>query len=100
MTTAADHPAHPGAMSVDETAALTRRVTRLSFATALVLSGAKLAAFIFSGSIAVLASLADSGLDILAAGATFLAVRYAAAPPDREHRYGVGSPGTELEFAL
>ena len=90
MTTAVDNQAHPGGMSVERTTALTRRVTRLSLATALVLSGVKLAAWVASGSIAVLASLADSGLDILAAGATFLAVRYAAAPPDREHRYGHG----------
>jgi cation diffusion facilitator family transporter len=75
---------------VEQTAALTRKVTRLSLGAALVLSAAKLAVFIASGSIAVLASLADSALDVLAAGATFLAVRYAAAPPDREHRYGHG----------
>ena len=90
MTSAQDHQAHPGALPVEATTALTRRVTRWSLAMALALSAVKLAAFIVSGSIAVLASLADSGLDVLAAGATFLAVRYAAAPPDREHRYGHG----------
>ena len=90
MTTAVDHQARPGGLSVERTTALTRRVTRLSLAMALVLTGVKLAAWIASGSIALLASLADSGLDILAAAATFLAVRYAAAPPDREHRYGHG----------
>jgi cation diffusion facilitator family transporter len=90
MTTAVDNQARPGGLPLEQTTALTRRVTRLSLATALVLTGMKLAAWIVSGSIAVLASLADSALDILAAGATFLAVRYAAAPPDREHRYGHG----------
>jgi ferrous-iron efflux pump FieF len=40
--------------------------------------------------VAMLASLADSGLDLIAALATFYAIRYAAAPPDREHRYGHG----------
>src|SRR6185312_8079919 len=35
-------------------------------------------------------SLADSGLDLLAAFGTFVAVRYAAAPPDAEHRFGHG----------
>jgi cation diffusion facilitator family transporter len=34
--------------------------------------------------------MADSGLDLVAALSTFFAVRYAAAPPDREHRYGHG----------
>jgi ferrous-iron efflux pump FieF len=77
-------------LSVEETTALTRRVTRLSVATALVLSAVKLAAWWFSGSVAMLASLADSGLDLIAASAAFFAVRYAAAPPDREHRYGHG----------
>jgi cation diffusion facilitator family transporter len=37
-----------------------------------------------------MASLADSGLDFIASLATFFAVRYAAAPPDAEHRYGHG----------
>jgi ferrous-iron efflux pump FieF len=77
-------------LSIEETTALTRRVTRLSVATALVLSVIKLAAWWFSGSVAMLASLADSALDLLAASAAFYAVRYAAAPPDREHRYGHG----------
>ena len=77
-------------LSIEETAALTRRITRLSVATALVLSLIKLAAWLASGSVAMLASLADSGLDVIAALATFFAVRYAAEPPDREHRYGHG----------
>jgi cation diffusion facilitator family transporter len=82
--------AQSGARPVEETAALTRRVTRLSVGVATILAILKALAFAASGSIAVLASLADSGLDILAAVATFLAVRYAVAPPDREHRYGHG----------
>ena len=79
-----------GALPVAETAALTAKVTRLSVATAVVLTVLKLGAWLASGSVATLASLADSGLDIIAALGTFLAVRYAAAPPDREHRYGHG----------
>ena len=73
-----------------ESAALTRRISLLSVATASVLVAAKAAAWIASGSVALLASLADSGLDLLAALVTFYAVRYAAAPPDREHRFGHG----------
>src|SRR5215472_6453396 len=38
----------------------------------------------------MLASLADSALDLLAALGTFFAVRYAVAPPDAEHRFGHG----------
>ena len=79
-----------GALPVAETTALTKRITQLSVATAAVLTALKLVAWIASGSVAALASLADSALDIVAALATFIAVRYAAAPPDREHRYGHG----------
>jgi ferrous-iron efflux pump FieF len=78
------------ALSLQQTAALTRAITRLSVATALVLSGVKLAAWLASGSVSMLASLADSGLDVLAALAAYFAVRYAAEPPDREHRFGHG----------
>jgi len=81
---------HAGGLSLTETTALTRRITLLSVATALFLAVVKLAAWLASGSVALLASLADSGLDIVASIGTFLAVRYAAAPPDREHRYGHG----------
>jgi ferrous-iron efflux pump FieF len=50
----------------------------------------KLVAWLSSGSVALLASTADSGLDLLASLTTFFAVRYAVAPPDAEHRYGHG----------
>ncbi len=83
MDAAYSLPAH-------ETAALTRRVTWLSVATALILTALKAGVWLASGSVSILASLADSGLDVLAALGTFFAVRYAVAPPDAEHRYGHG----------
>jgi len=73
-----------------ETAALTRRVTLLSVATAALLVSIKLAAWLASGSTAMLASMADSGLDLIASLVTAFAVRYAVAPPDAEHRFGHG----------
>lgn len=73
-----------------ESAALTRRVTLYSVATAAVLVTIKVVAWRASGSVALLASAADSGLDLLASLTTFFAVRYAVAPPDAEHRYGHG----------
>src|SRR6478736_7479261 len=73
-----------------ETLALTRRVTLLSVATAAVLVVIKIAAWLASGSVALLASTADSALDLVASLVTFWAVRYAAAPPDAEHRFGHG----------
>jgi ferrous-iron efflux pump FieF len=77
-------------LTLAQHAGLTRRITQLSVATALVLSLIKAIAWYASGSVAMLGSLADSGLDLVAALATFFAVRYAAAPPDHEHRFGHG----------
>jgi cation diffusion facilitator family transporter len=78
------------AMPAAETAALTRRVTLFSVVTATVLVIMKAMAWAASGSVALMASLADSGLDLIASLATFFAVRYAVAPPDSEHRFGHG----------
>jgi cation diffusion facilitator family transporter len=79
-------PAIPAA----EAAALTRRVTLFSVITAALLVAMKSAAWLASGSVALLASLADSGLDLIASLATYFAVRYAVVPPDAEHRFGHG----------
>jgi len=82
--------AQPGAIAPAESAAITRRITGWSVIAALLLIGIKGAAWLASGSVAVLSSLADSGLDLVASLVTFWAVRYAAAPPDAEHRFGHG----------
>ncbi|HXV00105.1 MAG TPA: cation diffusion facilitator family transporter [Caulobacteraceae bacterium] len=71
-------------------AASTRRVSLMSLSVATILVIAKGLVWWVSGSVALLASMADSGLDFLASSATFFAVRYAAAPPDAEHRFGHG----------
>jgi cation diffusion facilitator family transporter len=81
-----------------QNAALTRRVTLLSVAVALVLVISKLGVWLFSGSVALLASMADSALDLIASSVTFFAVRYAAAPPDSEHRYGHGKAEAFASF--
>ncbi len=69
---------------------LTFAVTAASVATAAALTCLKAFAWWAGGSVSVLASLADSALDVVAALATFVAVRVAAAPPDAEHRFGHG----------
>ena len=43
-----------------------------------------------SGSLSILASLTDSGLDLVASSITFFAVGYAKTPPDKEHPFGHG----------
>ncbi|NQE62350.1 cation diffusion facilitator family transporter [Caulobacter sp. RHG1] len=68
----------------------TRNVALLSVATATILIGVKAVAWKASGSVAILASLSDSCLDLVASLVTLFAVRYAQAPPDAEHRFGHG----------
>lgn len=65
-------------------------ITALAVATAAVLIAIKAVAFWMSGSVAVLASLADSTLDLAASLITFFVVRFAAKAPDAEHRHGHG----------
>ena len=81
--------AAPG-LTLEQTTALTRRVTGLSVVVAATLIVLKAVVWQVSGSVAVLASLADSALDLLASLLTYFAVRYAAVPADAEHRYGHG----------
>jgi ferrous-iron efflux pump FieF len=83
-----DHNHH--GLSVAASSDITRRVTRYAVAVALILMLMKAYAWWFSGSVALLASLADSTLDLVASLVTFFAVRYAATPPDEEHRFGHG----------
>lgn len=76
--------------SLDAANETTRRITTLSVATAVLLIVMKAFALGASGSVSILASLADSTLDLIASLATFFAVRWAALPPDDAHRYGHG----------
>ena len=62
----------------------------LSVAVAALLVLIKLYAAVVSGSSSVLASMTDSGLDLVASLVTFFAVRYAKTPPDKEHPFGHG----------
>jgi len=78
------------ASPLDDAHATTRRITALSVGTAVVLIVMKAFALGASGSVSILATLVDSSLDLVASLATFFAVRWAAAPPDEEHRYGHG----------
>ena len=79
--TAAGHP-DPGR--------LMRFATYASVAAAAVLIAAKLVAWSLTGSVAVLSTLVDSLLDLLASLVTLFAVRQALTPADREHRFGHG----------
>jgi ferrous-iron efflux pump FieF len=77
-------------MAGDERARLVRAATFASMAVALTLIGAKFVAWMLTGSVSLLSSLIDSALDLLASAITWFAVRHAADPADREHRFGHG----------
>ncbi len=83
-------PLSSAPLTAPDKSRLVRRAAMASVTVALVLMGLKLWAWWQSGSVAVLSSLTDSGLDALASIVTLLAVRYAAKPPDEEHRFGHG----------
>jgi cation diffusion facilitator family transporter len=76
--------ADPAALREKQSAALT------SVAAALALTGLKLAAGLYTGSLGVLSEAAHSALDLVAAGLTLYAVRLSSRPPDRKHPYGHG----------
>ncbi|WP_299797876.1 cation diffusion facilitator family transporter [uncultured Shewanella sp.] len=64
--------------------------SRAAVATALTLIVIKMAAWMYSGSASMLASLTDSFADALASIVNFVAIRYAIVPADQDHRYGHG----------
>lgn len=64
--------------------------SRAAVATALTLIIIKMAAWFYSGSASMLASLIDSFADGLASLVNFVAIRYAIVPADQDHRYGHG----------
>ena len=71
-------------------ASLTRSAAYASIATALFLVGLKAWAAWHTGSTAMLGSLADTALDLVASLATLIGVWVAAYPADRHHRFGHG----------
>lgn len=73
-----------------ERAALTRSAAYASIATALFLAVLKGWATWRTGSSAMLGSLADTALDLVASLATLAGVWVAAQPADEEHRFGHG----------
>ena len=69
---------------------LLRYATYASAATASLLIATKVGAWILTDSVAMLSSLIDSMLDLVASLITLFAVRQAMVPADSEHRFGHG----------
>jgi len=76
--------------TADNRAGLTRSAAFASIAAAMLLVGLKIWASIQTGSTAMLGSLADSSLDLIASLATLVGVWIAAQPADENHRFGHG----------
>ncbi len=64
--------------------------TRVTLIVAILLSIGKLAGWLLTGSMVLLASAIDALVDTGASVVTLLGVRYAEQPPDRDHRFGHG----------
>ncbi|MDH7640670.1 cation diffusion facilitator family transporter [Sphingomonas oryzagri] len=73
-----------------EAGTLNRRAALASVSLATLLLGLKVYAVIETGSVAMLASLADTGLDLIASLVTLYGVHVAAQRADEHHRFGHG----------
>jgi ferrous-iron efflux pump FieF len=78
------------AITSEERARLTARAAMASIAMAVTLIALKSYAALQTSSMAMLGSLADSGLDLVASLVVLLGVRIAAQPADYDHRFGHG----------
>ncbi|MBB6123863.1 cation diffusion facilitator family transporter [Sphingobium subterraneum] len=70
--------------------ALTRKAALASVAVAVILLGLKIAALWSTRSVAMLGSVADTALDLVASLVTLCGVHVAATPADTQHRFGHG----------
>ena len=66
------------------------RVALISVLAAILLTATKLIVGLATGSLGILSEAAHSGLDLVAAIITLVAVRFSGKPPDEQHTYGHG----------
>jgi cation diffusion facilitator family transporter len=75
---------------MQEYAALVKIATSASVISAFIIIIGKLIGWAMTDSLAILASLTDSLLDIVASIINLIAARYSLQPPDHKHRFGYG----------
>jgi ferrous-iron efflux pump FieF len=75
---------------LEKAAALMKRAAIASVSVSLFLVAIKTYAYFASHSVAMLASLADSALDLFTSSLNLIAIRSALTPADAEHRFGHG----------
>jgi len=87
-----DHPTMitDDATTIDLTRSEKKRAALSSVGAAVGLTGMKLVVGLLSGSLGILAEAAHSGLDLVAAIITFIAVSVSDRPADESHPYGHG----------
>jgi len=85
-----DRRGRPGRLPLEGSARITRRITALAVCVGLVLAIGKYFVWEQSHSVGILSSLVHSALDLVGAVSSFIAVRYAARPPDGQYRFGRG----------
>lgn len=78
------------ALHLAEQGSWMRRAAWAAVGVASLLILLKAGGYLITGSIAMMASLADSGLDLIGSTINLLAVGHALTPADREHRFGHG----------
>ncbi|HWX90297.1 MAG TPA: cation transporter, partial [Rhizomicrobium sp.] len=76
--------------TLEQAGGLMRRAAIASVSVSLFLVAIKTFAYFASHSVSMLASLADSALDLFTASLNVLAIRQALTPADAEHRFGHG----------
>ncbi|HYJ35965.1 MAG TPA: cation transporter, partial [Rhizomicrobium sp.] len=76
--------------TLEQAGTLMRRAAWASVSVSLFLVGIKAFAYFASHSVAMLASLADSALDLFTSSINLIAIRQALTPADAEHRFGHG----------
>jgi ferrous-iron efflux pump FieF len=80
----------PNGDRIKKAGILMRRAAWASVSVSLFLVGIKTFAYFASHSVAMLASLADSALDLFTSSINLFAIRQALTPADAEHRFGHG----------
>ena len=80
----------PDHESFERSSQLMRRASYAAVTVASILVVAKAVAWLMTDSVAMLSSLVDSLLDVVASGVNLLAIRHSLMPADAEHRFGHG----------
>jgi len=85
-----DRRGRPGRLPLEDSARITRRITTMAVIIGVTLAIGKWFVWQESHSVGILSSLVHSGLDLFGAVSSFIAVRYAARPPNGKYRFGRG----------